>query len=186
MQKKSVKKAASQFRNKIMNIRLDLPFDLGETNVVLTEKERLASWALFVEMSTRISTQAIDKNSSSVREALASLHQLFGITRAVLKDAGPEIGQGPESLGPIAIKILNDGLRPFLSRWHADYRAYEVVQAFDAAKKYGLANPPIELVDQADWPALKAFYKELEATRKELRKYVNMLAMISGVQPLSE
>ena len=42
------------------------------------------------------------------------------------------------------------------------------------------------LVDQADWSELDAFYGELETTRLELCKYVDMLATIAGVEPTSE
>ena len=186
MQRKSVKRATSRIKEQIKELRLDLPFNLGEAKIEIGDHERGAAWALFVEMSTRISTQSVEKNASSVREALTSLYLLFGVTREVLKEAGPVVGQSAKSLGPLAIKILNEGLRPFLNRWHVGYRAYETAQALAMVKTFGLHAPSIELVDQADWSELDAFYNELETTRLELCKYVDMLATIAGVEPTSE
>lgn len=60
-----------------------------------------------------------------VREALNSLYSLFGTTRGVLKAAGPDVGASRDSVGGIAlaqpaagIAVLNNGLRPFLAKWH--------------------------------------------------------------------
>ncbi|MEA5504533.1 hypothetical protein VB735_15695, partial [Halotia wernerae UHCC 0503] len=43
-----------------------------------------------------------------------TVYSLFGTTREVLKVAGSDVGAARDSVGGIAIAVLNNGLRPFL------------------------------------------------------------------------
>lgn len=78
------------------------------------DEERRAAWDLVVELSTRVATQPLDDREGSDAAAMASLHALFGITRGVLKQYGPRT----QDFARVAIAVLNEVLRPFLSRWH--------------------------------------------------------------------
>lgn len=127
----------------ITQLNLNLPFGLGGVTIDVGQAEREAGWKLFVEFSTRTSTQPLEPGTGSVREALSSLHTLFGITRDILKEAGPEIGQSPDNLGPVAIRILNDGLRPFLTKWHVAYGDYELSAGLAMLKEHGLRGIPV-------------------------------------------
>lgn len=167
---------------RVTEITLSLPFGLGGVTIEISRAERHAAWKLYVEFATRISTQPLPPGAGSVREALSSLHALYGITREVLKEAGPEIGESPSGLGPVAIRVLNEGLRPFITRWHAAYGDFERVAALELATAHGLRGAPVELVDQAGWSGLDAFHAELETVRGELRTYVHQLAMIASVE----
>ena len=167
---------------KLKSLRLNLPFGLGGVTVEIGQAERVAAWKLYVEMSTRISTQPLSIEDGSVREALTSLYNLFGITREILKEAGPEIGQGPHAFGALAIRILNDGLRPFLAKWHAAYSNYEIDQAFELMRQYDLKPPPVHLVNQSAWPELANFFVELEEKRLGLTAYIAELSHIAGVE----
>ena len=110
---------------KIRSVSLNLPFGLGGMDIDVTEAEARAAWELYVEFSTRVAAHPLAPGAGSVREALDSVYTLFGTTREVLRDAGPEAGHGPDSLGPLAIRVLNEGLRPFQVKWHAESRAAE-------------------------------------------------------------
>lgn len=166
---------------KLKSLSLNLPFGLGGVTVEIGQAERVAAWKLYVEMSTRISTQPLSPETGSVREALTSLYNLFGITREILKEAGPEIGQGPNGFGALAIQILNDGLRPFVSKWHAAFGGYETEQAFELMREYNLNMPPVNLVDQSGWPHLDRFFSELEDKRLGLMTYIDELSRIAKV-----
>lgn len=167
---------------RISQLSLNLPFGLGGVTIDIGQAEREAAWKLYVEFGTRISTQPLASGTGSAREALSSLHSLFGITREILKEAGPEVGQSPTGLGPVAIRILNDGLRPFLTKWHVAYGDFELTAGLAMLREHSLRSIPIELVDQAAWSELDAFYAELEAVRLEMRKYVHQLAIIAGTE----
>lgn len=79
-----------------------------------SDEERRAAWDMVVELSTRVATQPLDDREGTDEAALASLHALFGITRGILKQYGPRT----QDFARVAIAVLNEVLRPFLSRWH--------------------------------------------------------------------
>jgi hypothetical protein len=127
----------------------------------VSEAEVRAAWQLYVEYSTRITTSRLDPGTGSAREALESIHSLFDSTRKALAEAGPEVAHGPASLGPLAIRTLNEGVRPFLVRWHTEMRTVQ---------------------DEAGWERRDQFDAELAQLRDELEEYVAALGKIAGVK----
>jgi hypothetical protein len=114
-----------------------------------------------VEFSTRVAAHPLSPGAGSVREALDSLYSLFATTREVLRAAGPEVGEGPDAVGPLAIRVLNEGLRPFLVQWHTEVEAGG--GTLDAARR-------------------AEFDRQLDEMRLELEKYVEALARVAGVR----
>src|SRR2546426_12585880 len=106
MAKKSVKAS---------KLKVGLPFNLGELEFEPNETQQRAAWSLYVELMTRIAVQPLGADEGLLRESLASLYKIFEVTRQILKEAGPEVAQGPHAFGPVAIAVLNKGLRPFLA-----------------------------------------------------------------------
>lgn len=133
--------------------------------------EREAAWELLVEIVTRTTVTDLEDDEGSDRDALKSLHSLFDTTRQVLRDHGPDTASDPDngnlSFATIALRLLNDVLRPFLTRWHPvlddDAKSIEVGQADDEA---------IRLHD--------AFRSDLHAVRSKVREYVFVLGRASG------
>ena len=151
---------------KLRSLSLNLPFGLGGVQVDVSEAEARAAWQLYVEFSTRVTAYPLEPGAGSVKETLESLHSLFATTREVLREAGPgEDGNNPEALGPLAIRILNEGVRPFLASWHTELRRTE------PGTHAGELAP-----DRRD-----AFDAALGELRKQLEQYVDALALIAGI-----
>jgi hypothetical protein len=155
---------------KLRTVSINLPFGLGGVQVDVSEAEARAAWNLYVELATRVAVRPLEAGQGFAREALNSLYTLFGTTRQVLRDAGPEIADGPEALGPLAIRILNDGLRPFMARWHTELRKFEASRG----------DVPS---DESGWPLREEFDADLRRVQAELAVYVEMLAKLAGVAP---
>ena len=102
----------------LTEVSVSLPFGIGSATWVTDPTERRAAWELYVELVTRIAVQHLDSEAGLIREALNSLYNLFAPTRDILRKAGPNVGASKESVGGIAIAVLNNGLRPFLTKWH--------------------------------------------------------------------
>jgi len=134
-------------------------------------KQQLAAWSLYIELATRIAVQPLDSDQGMVREALNSLYSLFGSTREILKAAGPDVGISKASVGGIAIAVLNNGLRPFLSKWHPLLMTWETAQSPDTDPKS----------HELKWPQEQFARAELELLRGNLTKYASALAEIAGV-----
>jgi hypothetical protein len=149
---------------KLRTVSINLPFGLGGVHVEVSEAEANAAWNLYVEFATRVSVQPMAADEGFARESLNSLYSLFGTTREVLRLAGPEIADGPDALGPLAIRVLNEGVRPFMARWHTRLRRYELA-----------GN------DEGHWTQRGEFDAELADVQQELMHYVEMLADIAGV-----
>lgn len=162
---------ASKQKVKATKLTVGLPFNLGSLELQNDEAQQRAAWSLYVELSTRISTVPLEDSEGILREALTSLYNVFNLTRQILREAGPEIAKGPNSLGAIAIEVLNEGLRPFLVEWHPLLKGYE-------EKK----PPAVTTVDhERAWEQAGDFRKELERVRQQMVIYVDALAQIAGV-----
>jgi hypothetical protein len=87
--------------------------------------EQRAAWSLYVEISTRVASQPFSRETGRLRAALTSLYSLFDFTRHILREAGPDVAHGPESLGPIAIRFLTEVVAPFTTKWNEALAVYE-------------------------------------------------------------
>ncbi len=165
--------ALSRLRDRVVlkTVSVSLPFGIGSMTWNTDPTERKAAWSLYVELVTRIAVQPLEVDQGLVREALNSLYSLFGTTREVLKAAGPDVGASRDSVGGIAIAVLNNGLRPFLSKWHP------LLQAWEARRDVGVSPKEHE----QSWSEEASVRRELEALRGDLEQYAKALATIAGV-----
>src|ERR1035438_3876391 len=93
-------------------VKISLPgFGGIEGSWAPDDRERDASWELYVELVTRIAVVELKPGEGSLREALASLYSLFATTRDILRKYGPVVGRpsgrSDISFGYIAVTVLN-------------------------------------------------------------------------------
>lgn len=162
----------SKQKVKAKKLTVGLPFNLGSLELENDEAQQRAAWALYVELSTRIAVQPLGENEGILREALTSLYNLFNITRQILRETGPEVANGPHSLGAIAIEVVNKGLRPLLVKWHPLLKEYEERKSQETTT-----------VDhERAWDRAQELRKELEEVRQQMVIYVEALAKIAGIE----
>jgi hypothetical protein len=75
--------------------------------------ETVPAHVLWVELSTRITTQSLHYRSGSEEAAAKSVYDLFKLTRQLM-ETNPEA----EVFCEIALVLLNEVLRPYTARWH--------------------------------------------------------------------
>jgi hypothetical protein len=155
---------------KIKKVSANIPFGIGQVELETVETSRNAAWALYIEMTTRIATQQLEDDHGLLREALNSLYSLFGITRQILKEAGPDVGASSETVGGIATDVLNQGLRPFLAKWHPK------LQIWEAQRPEGVSHKEHE----KNWAEEVQMRHELKLLGQNLEQYTNALAKIAG------
>jgi hypothetical protein len=84
--------------------------------------QQSAAWEIYVELVTRVAVVELGAEQGVLREALGSLHSLFGTIRAILRRHGPSVaragGLEASEVSVLAMAILNDVLRPLLADWH--------------------------------------------------------------------
>ena len=121
--------------------------------------DREAAWKLYIELLTRITTQALPTEAGDEQTALESIHSLFKTTRQVLKEQGLDCIEFTK----IAIVVLNQVVRPFTAKWHPK----RIAGAFKCESE------------------CEVFHKELASLQVELRKYSRALADLAGVEDLT-
>jgi hypothetical protein len=85
------------------------------------------AYQLWVELSTRKVGLPIDYDDDVIAEIYDSWYQFFGITRDLIKDIPPSklrSGESIQGLIQLSTDVLNEGLRPHLTRWQARFRRW--------------------------------------------------------------
>lgn len=157
---------------KLKKVSVNLPFGIGGAEWEADVTERKAAWALYIELVTRITVESLQSDQGLLREALNSLYSMFAITREILREAGPDVGISHNSVGGIAIALLNRGLRPFLSKWHPLLQAWEAQCPATSSHKEHEKN----------WSLEAQMRQELLLLGKDLEQYTTALAEIIGVK----
>jgi hypothetical protein len=162
-------------------VSINLPFGLGGIQGTWepNDAEKKAAWEMYIELATRISAAPLDPEDGILREALSSMHSIFGTTRDILRQYGPEVAQyeGKErmSFGYLAIEILNNVLRPLLAKWHPLLQSYESKRS----DKISVAE------HERNWERNQELRQEIDKVRTSLVEYIDTLANVAGVPPLT-
>ena len=148
-----------------------------------SDKERQAAFDLFIELASRTTTTPLTPTSGLLREALSSLYAFFGITREVLRTHGCDVANsrhdGNLTLAAIALRVLNEVIRPCLSKWHPELTSWEEKRVIDGA---GATSVEWERA----WPHAAECRADLNALRAEIRTYIDSLALIAGTPSLTD
>jgi hypothetical protein len=154
----------------LKDVTITIP-QLSELHFVVSPDNRLVAWRLFIETTTRISTQPLAPDSGNLREALNSLYDLFQQVRTSLTESRPS---RPGSDGPtveeLGVAMLNLELRPFLSRWHP------VLAEWEASHR---GEP------ERSWPGDLECRADLAELQQRLGAYVSGLAALAGLQSVT-
>ena len=140
------------------SLKITPPFLQMEWTPAAADKN--AAWTLYIELLTRITTQPLPVDHGDEKTALDSVYSLFGITREVIKEQGPDC----INFAKIAIVVLNQVIRPFTAKWHRKSLAGDFERESERV----------------------IFREELAALQVELQKYSRMLADIAEVEDLTD
>jgi len=123
------------------------------------DPDRYAAWELYVELLTRITTQYLAPEEGDEQTALDSVHELFPLTREILRKQGSGAGE----FAKLAIPVLNQVIRPFTAKWHR------------LSLKHGIEDPQRR----------RDFRAELSALQRTLRSYTRALGEMARVEDLT-
>ena len=144
-----------------------------------TESERAAAYELLVELSTRTSGAHLASTDDSIRDALGDLQAMFGLTRRILRKHGADASKGSPgnlSLAVVAVRVLNEVIRPVLSRWQP------VLSDYEAKRPVGLS----EVEWEQRWDRGPLCRAELREMRSSIRSYIDTLSRIAGAPDISD
>lgn len=150
---------------RLTGVTLTIP-QISEMHFAVTRHSQDVAWKLFVESVTRVATQRLEDGSGLLRETMTSLYGLFNVTRETLKAAEPSVRTTREpTVEHLAIAMLNNEIRPFLSRWHPELKRWEEEHSGRS---------------ETEWPRESECRADLLTMQARLRQYVLGFGRLAG------
>lgn len=86
----------------------------------VSKSDRQTAWKIYTQLNTRIAATDFDPKFDSLYLTHKSLYTLFGVVRDALAEIPLERIQreDAEQIVNFYTSILNEGIRPYLSKWH--------------------------------------------------------------------
>jgi hypothetical protein len=140
----------------------------------MTDKQ--VAYAIWVELSTRKIGLPIDFDNDVVSEIYDSWHGFFTVTRDLVKGipAQKVRRDSTQKIIRLSIEVLNEGLRPHLTRWQARFRHWydRELRKYDEGNGEEVLDP--QLI-QEKFPNFEELKKDMEQVNQSLIKYRNQM-----------
>ena len=138
--------------------------------------DRQIAYSIWVELSTRKVGLPIDLDDDVIAEVYDSWYAFFAVTRELIKDI-PVSKVRHDSTGKIislSIEVLNEGLRPHLTKWQARFRHW-----YDLKMDSKGEVCPQDV--QKEFPSYDALSADLLQVNQRLRTYrTRMYELVTG------
>jgi hypothetical protein len=113
------------FRNvKCTSGTINLPWSIGAFNFKVSEEEKIIAWKTYVQLKSRKAALPFDEDYDLVEEVYSSLYELFKINRDLLMQLPLDDVRRDNGLAKLQMRVLNEGLRPHLTKWQARFRSW--------------------------------------------------------------
>jgi len=134
--------------------------------------DKQVAYAIWVELSTRKIGLPIDFEDDVVAEIYDSWFEFFSVTRELVK--GVPVGQvrrkSTQAIIKLSIEVLNEGLRPHLTKWQARFRRWydRQLKKYDDGEAGEILYPQ---QIQADFPQYVELKTDMERVNQALMRY---------------
>ncbi|OQX22422.1 MAG: hypothetical protein BWK75_00730 [Candidatus Altiarchaeales archaeon A3] len=135
------------------------------------------AYKLWVELSTRKIGMPIDFENDVIVELYNSWYEFFKITRELIKCIPVSKVRKNEStreIVRIVVEVLNDGIRPNLTKWQAKFRRW---YENESNKKENEKLTPQQI--QQNFPEYKQVVIEMREVNEKLIKYRKILRQLA-------
>lgn len=145
-------------------------FGLGDQKIILrpNETDRQIAYKIWVELSTRKIGLPIDLNDDVIVEIYDSWYDFFAVTRELIKDVPVSKfrRKDTEKIIKLSIEVLNQGIRPHLTKWQARFRRwYETALTRDENND----SSPQDI--QRKFPEFEVLRNDIEEVNYRLLRY---------------
>ena len=134
--------------------------------------DRQMAYAIWVELSTRKIGLPIDLDHDVISEIYDSWYDFFAVTRDLIKNVPVTRikRDSTQAIIKLSVEVLNEGLRPHLTRWQARFR-----QWYERELKRYEKKTDDEILDpqqlQAQFPQYEELKVDLERVNQALMRY---------------
>jgi hypothetical protein len=146
----------------------------GKVKLKPNYEDRQIAYKLWVEMNTRKIGQKIDFEHDVIAEIYNSWYEFFGITRELIGDIPVQKvreNDGTKKIVELSCGLLNEGLRPHLTKWQAKFRKW-----WSKAKEEKNKTPQEIQKDFEDWEELK---RDMQEVNEKLINYKEKMEEVS-------
>lgn len=141
--------------------------------------DRQIAYAIWVELSTRKIGLPIDLENDVVAEIYDSWHHFFGVTRELIKTVPVQKFRNgsTQAIVSLSIEVLNEGLRPHLTKWQARFRRWydRELKRYEEDSSSGVLDPQ-EL--QAQFPKFDALKDDMLRVNESLMRYREKMRLL--------
>jgi hypothetical protein len=118
-----------RYRNLFQKFEIDqaeIGIGANKLKLLINETDQQIAYKIWIELSTRKIGLPIDLEHDVISEVYDSWHSFFTVTRELVKDVPVNKFRRKETeeIVRTAIGILNEGLRPHLTKWQARFRRW--------------------------------------------------------------
>lgn len=169
-----IKKVSKFSRKRSIDIS-EVTLGIGNSSITMhyDNRDRAIAYKLWVELNTRKIGLEFDKENDVITEVYNSWYEYFGVARELIKDLPAEKIEFASELIELATKVLNDGLRPHLTKWQARFRKwYEL-----ASKEENADHSPQDI--QKAYPYYDELVADLIATNRRMIAYKDLMHKIA-------
>lgn len=147
---------------------------IGNSYITVKYDKRIQNIAyrIWVELNTRKIGIMFDEENDVITEVYNSWYKAFNIIRDLLEEVPVERINDAKGLVEITTKVLNDGLRPHLTKWQAKYRNW-----YDDNKVKYNGKTPQEI--QKNYPQYEELISDLKQTNQVVIKFSEELKKIA-------
>ena len=169
-----IKKVITFSRKHSINVQ-EVTLGIGNSSITVhyDNSDRAIAYKLWVELNTRKIGLEFDQENDVIAEVYNSWYEYFRVARELIKDLPIEKVECASELIELATKVLNNGLRPHLTKWQARYRKwYE-----SAVKESDAKLSPQDI--QKQYPYYDELLSDLIETNKRMIAYKELMYQIA-------
>lgn len=134
--------------------------------------DRQVAYAIWVELSTRKIGLPIDLEHDVISEIYDSWYNYFSVTRDLIKNIPVSYVKrsSTQAIIKLSVEVLNEGLRPHLTRWQARFRRWyeRELKRYEEASGDAVLDPQ---QIQASFPQYEALKEDMHAVNARLIRY---------------
>lgn len=143
---------------------------IGNSSVTIKYDRKIKeiAYKIWIELTTRKIGIKYDENYDVISEIYNSWYEAFKVIRTLLEEIPGGSIDDAKGLVEITTKVLNNGLRPHLTKWQAKYRSW-----YKFALEQNLDLAPQDI--QKKFPEYQALVDDLKTTNDIMINYASEL-----------
>lgn len=148
----------------------------GKVSLKPNMTDRQVAYSIWVELSTRKIGLPIDFEHDVIAEVYDSWYTFFSVTRELIKSVpvSKVRGESTQKIIRLSIEVLNEGIRPHLTKWQARFRRwYE--NELDRERGKTVIDPQELQQRFPKWADLKA---DMEQVNEHLMAYREKMRLL--------